>query len=135
MSEEKRSYRVTSPVKLGKTIVMPGKQVMLTPDEAEGLHVEPVKTGEENEVVNPPPPPPEDDEDGEPEKDTIPKSEEVPDKDQQFVSGSVSAKQAVAHIESHTADQLEGFLSPDEERKTVLDAWQAKHKSEQTDER
>lgn len=42
------------------------------------------------------------------------------------LSGDMSAKDAVAFIEKAGRDELTGFLSKDEERKTVLEAYKAK---------
>lgn len=41
-------------------------------------------------------------------------------------SDSMSAKEAAAHIEATPAEELEGFLSESESRKSVLAAWEAK---------
>ena len=38
----------------------------------------------------------------------------------------MTAKEAVDHIAAHSVEELEGFITSDEERKTVLAAWEAK---------
>lgn len=45
---------------------------------------------------------------------------------EEFKSGDLLAKEAIEHIESNEADELEGFLSEDESRSTVLAAWSDK---------
>ena len=41
-------------------------------------------------------------------------------------SKDMTAKEAVDHIAAHSVEELEGFITSDEERKTVLAAWEAK---------
>ena len=41
-------------------------------------------------------------------------------------SKDMTAKDAVDHIAAHTVEELSGFVSDDEDRKTVLAAWEAK---------
>ena len=41
-------------------------------------------------------------------------------------SKDMTAKEAVGHIAAHSVEELEGFITSDEERKTVLAAWEAK---------
>lgn len=41
-------------------------------------------------------------------------------------SKDMTAKEAVDHIAAHSVEELEGFIASDEERKTVLAAWEAK---------
>jgi hypothetical protein len=38
----------------------------------------------------------------------------------------MTAKDAVDHIAAHSVEELSGFVSDDEDRKTVLAAWEAK---------
>lgn len=42
------------------------------------------------------------------------------------VSTDMTAKEAIAYIKDTPLDQLEGFVPEDEERVTVLDAWESK---------
>jgi len=41
-------------------------------------------------------------------------------------SKDMTAKEAIDHIAAHSVEELEGFIAADEERKTVLAAWEAK---------
>jgi len=41
-------------------------------------------------------------------------------------SKDMTAKEAIDHIAAHSVEELEGFIASDEERKTVLAAWEAK---------
>jgi large subunit ribosomal protein L21 len=49
----------------------------------------------------------------------------------QPVSTDMNAKEAADHIKKTPADQLKGFVSDDEERVTVLNAWEAKQNEEE----
>ena len=42
------------------------------------------------------------------------------------VSTDMTAKEAIKHINNTPLDELQGFVSDDEERVTVLDAWESK---------
>jgi hypothetical protein len=42
-------------------------------------------------------------------------------------SGEMSAAEAIAHIKNTPLEELQGFLSEDEDRATVLQAWKEKH--------
>ena len=66
-------------------------------------------------------------------------SDEAPEVEAESVDGSaeapeatsasskdMTAKEAVDHIAAHSVEELEGFITSDEERKTVLAAWEAK---------
>ncbi|MEL0010596.1 MAG: 30S ribosomal protein S16 [Bacteroidota bacterium] len=66
-------------------------------------------------------------------------SDEAPEEEAESVEGSaeapeatsasskdMTAKEAVDHIAAHSVEELEGFITSDEERKTVLAAWEAK---------
>lgn len=42
-------------------------------------------------------------------------------------SGDLTAREAAQHIRNTPVEKLKGFLSDDEDRKTVLQAWKTKH--------
>jgi len=48
------------------------------------------------------------------------------DPDAPVTSASMNARDAIMYIESHTPEELEGFLAEDEQRKGVQNAWNAK---------
>ena len=59
------------------------------------------------------------------EAETVEESAEAPEATSAS-SKDMTAKEAVGHIAAHSVEELEGFITSDEERKTVLAAWEAK---------
>lgn len=59
------------------------------------------------------------------EAETVEESAEAPEATSAS-SKDMTAKEAVDHIAAHSVEELEGFITSDEERKTVLAAWEAK---------
>ncbi len=57
-----------------------------------------------------------------PAEETEEKSAEAPSQ----VSTDMTAKEAISHIRNTSLDELEGFVPEDEDRVTVLDAWESK---------
>lgn len=54
------------------------------------------------------------------------KSSDSEEKAQVQVSTDMNAKEAIKHIRNTPLEELEGFVPDDEDRVTVLDAWQSK---------
>lgn len=111
MAKEKK-YRLKGRGRVGRNdedgdfhIVVPGDE--LTKKELEALPKHQQKMFEEV-----------------PEQTADVKSEKA--KDEPLKSGDLHAKEAIAHIEASKSEDLKGFLSPDEDRSTVLEAWDDK---------
>lgn len=103
---EEKKYRVTSPIKRNKKRYEVGDTILLTEEEAEGLHVE-LDNGSDS-----------------PAEKTVPQVKPSP-------SSSMKGPIAIKHIESTDWADLEGFVITDneggsEDRKTVKEAWAAK---------
>ena len=58
---------------------------------------------------------------------------EVPIPVEPITSRDMSAQEAILHIESTPAEELEGFLADDEDRSTVLAAWEEEFSSEEAE--
>lgn len=111
MSKNQEKYRVTSPIKRGGKRYEVGESILLTVEQAEGLHVEEWNTAEsEGGSSNQP---------------------------QQSPSMGLNAENAIAVIEGTDLKGLTGFVLPEpegtENRKTVLKAWQDKQSADKTD--
>lgn len=113
--KNKNKYRVTSPIKHGGKRYEENDPILLTDEEAEGLHVVPFEEGG-----------------------SAPKAEES--KVKASPSNGLSAKNAISIIEGSELEDLKGFVIPapegDEDRTTVLEAWEKKQTpAEETEEK
>lgn len=64
------------------------------------------------------------------EKQKETKKEETKAKETEQVSTDLLAKEAIDHIENTPLEELKGFISDDEDRVTVLRAWESKQEDE-----
>jgi hypothetical protein len=106
-------YTVQSPIKHNGKRYGPGESIDLSPGQAEGLHVEEA----ESEKLK-----------AESEKAESGKSQRDRQEASEQASTDLTAKEAVAMIESTPFEQLAGFVGEGETRKTVLTAWNSKQK-------
>lgn len=109
---KKKPYIATSPIKRDGKFYEVGATLNLTEEQAEGLHVEPARQ--------------EDVKASEPSR----SGEKKP-----AVSTAMNADPAIAMIESTPYAELDGFVTEDEGRKTVLKAWEAKQAEAEGDDK
>lgn len=113
--KDKNKYRVTSPIKHGGKRYEENDPILLTEEEADGLHVIPFEEGKAP-------------------------AEEKEDTAKASPSMGLNAKNAISIIEGSELEDLKGFVIPEpegnEDRTTVLEAWEKKHApAEETEEK
>lgn len=103
---KKRTYEVTSPIKRNGKHYDIGDDIELTEEQADGLNVKAKRSsGSKKETKK------------------SGGSEGGDEFDPSKGSSGNHAKPSIEFIENASDEELEGFLSEDEDRTTVLDAW------------